>query len=1253
MIKIPLVPQWNLNSGCVCTPDGGFLYAGSRSINYISSVESDNEKPLIQCFHTRQGILSLDVDPHWGQRDNSSNGDNGSNENLDNNATGGVKQKEPAKLFAALLQDNSVQIWDFNKGCAIQGHKAHLAYMRYMEGNGPSPQQHASEALISYMCNRNVLSVDNQDIVVYCVASNSFYRRPIFISSRNHQMTTLKCSPYNENHFAIGTKRGLVLLCDLQKMTTLYTLRGHDTNITSLAWNRVDVTSEKFISEQPREIGKPKAVQKQQSKPGKLTRSDATIDADEIFDIYDYDYLDNEFGAPSQDIKLKTDFISDFVGIEKPKELATTAEFDFAEACQSLKEEINALRDEPVHTSPEHIISLEECKLAAEGREDLSSCGSDGDDEADVKEKDKSSDKESSDDSLVRLACRTPSSEESVDVDGMYLNKQQNIICQAEVHSSQSQVNEKHQTNKNLERHSTEEDIQIIGETKSAINGKKTEEDHRAAKANEVYDILLASCSADGTFSIWNAATGATCESQKIRSSHGGKNNHIEISWISTTSFIINNRAGELQIWSLQKLASNKLSQKCGIKTYKFKEDKRRWSQRSVVSFACSPKQQIVWCVSSHREVSLEDIKVNKTILNYSCVSTNICTMQECPDDMNKIALGFSDRRIGIIDISKMTPTSVHIDNFVQRIESNVMSLVWSPDCKRLAYGTMEGRIGIINIEGSNKQPFTYNSICGKPIYSICWQDKYLYVVCNDLIAVYEDNPNTRDPYVIPEINGVACISLRDNYLFVGTQNGQLKLYMRSGTTYFNYKLKITLELAPRYVSDISWSPIATNKLAIVANANNIHILDFNPKTGDLKIERKIEISAKKAANGCVKWSNRNENYFLTCGFDGAMRVWDLSNDKNTERFIKTYHCPMSCGMFLPTDEEILVCSGKSTALEFIDMRLEKSEDNTGKSKRSNPRTLDTVQWATKAITRNDEKSKTIDKKLNRCLAKTPENIAANVLENKTTADDKVENGVADSEEVLTMLEKLNLQKTEGSLNNTSIYMKNPLTLLYLTTKEINKDALDIMFSILSSTKSVENKSLSAKLFGTKAEAKSLLADELKNHQHSEIKGISSLFMPHLNGTLKDEILKCVQSKQLCEWHISLAPSISYSFWQKCCQAFAEQLIEQGYALQAAAYMLAIHQQQDAIEMLVEKKLFKEALLIARVYLQPDDPLNNKISEKWITHLYDNGNLTGAALLCLLTKQNNRAYECLAKIRNTAPEIERVIRLLKSSDIQI
>lgn len=257
----------------------------------------------------------------------------------------------------------------------------------------------------------------------------------------------------------------------------------------------------------------------------------------------------------------------------------------------------------------------------------------------------------------------------------------------------------------------------------------------------------------------------------------------------------------------------------------------------------------------------------------------------------------------------------------------------------------------------------------------------------------------------------------------MGSQNGQLRLYARVGTTYFQYELKKSLDLAPRYISEMSWSPIATNKLAVVANANIIHIIEFNHETADLNIIRKIEINAPKAANACVKWSNRNENHFLTCGFDGAVRVWDLSNESNPERFVKTYHCPMSCGLFLPTDEEIIVCSGKSAALEFIDMRVEKSDSSSGKSKRSNPRTLDTVQWATKALTRNDAKSHSVDKKLNRRVAKTPEN-NLQIADNKVISDAKSENGCSNSEEVSKMLEKLHLQKSETSPNKSSIYMK-------------------------------------------------------------------------------------------------------------------------------------------------------------------------------------------------------------------------------------
>lgn len=121
--------------------------------------------------------------------------------------------------------------------------------------------------------------------------------------------------------------------------------------------------------------------------------------------------------------------------------------------------------------------------------------------------------------------------------------------------------------------------------------------------------------------------------------------------------------------------------------------------------------------------------------------------------------------------------------------------------------------------------------------------------------------------------------------------------------------------------------------------------------------------------------------------------------------------------------------------------------------------------------------------------------------------------------------------------------------------------------------------------------------------------------MPQINGSFKEEIYKRVQSKQLTEWDVALAPSISYGFWQKCCIAFSDQLIEQGFILQAATYRMALHQLNEVIALLMDKMYFKEALLLARVYLPESNPIIEEIIKKWITNLEQNGNLLAASYL--------------------------------------
>lgn len=493
MNKIPLTPQWGANGGCVSTPEGGLLYVGSKNITFIQPLKDG--QPNIQIFYTRQPVRSIDINPNWA-------------------AEPLTPSDVSHKLFVALFQDNSIQLFDINKDSAIQGHKAHLPAMRCMEGGSrPSSQNGSGDVYVSFMCNSNILSIDNQDIVIYCIVSNLYYRRPMFISARVHQITALKCSPYNENHFAVGTRKGLVLLCDLAQMVTLYTLRSHDTSITSLAWNRLDLGID-FKHAEPKElIETAKSNAAKENKLTKLTRH-ATIDPDEIFDIYDYDYLDNEFGAPVEKNKSKSDLISDFVGIEKPSDsmATTTTKFDFAEACQSLKEEINALRLEQPEVSQDYAVTLEECQDSASQQQNeqlSSSCGASQDGIDNVGE-DPTENEPTSENISEAFLLRTVSSDDSVDIDGMdrtiYMpNEASRIVCQAEVHADSAE----------------EEKLKALAtKSKNEFVSSKVEQENSPDSKENSFDILLASTSLDGSFCIWNAKTGASCDSHKVRGHH-------------------------------------------------------------------------------------------------------------------------------------------------------------------------------------------------------------------------------------------------------------------------------------------------------------------------------------------------------------------------------------------------------------------------------------------------------------------------------------------------------------------------------------------------------------------------------------------------------------------------------------------------------------------------------------------------------------------------------------------------------------
>ncbi|KAL9919347.1 gem-associated protein 5-like [Glossina fuscipes fuscipes] len=301
----------------------------------------------------------------------------------------------------------------------------------------------------------------------------------------------------------------------------------------------------------------------------------------------------------------KSGFEVDYVSSDKPRETTVTAKFDFAEACENLKEEINAMREDQPQVSHKNAVTFEECKQAACLNDLSSSCGDEEDDEH-------TSMTDHDSESLDVLS--RSSIDDSVHADCVDRKSKQQVLVA--VHASQTLNHNRKKCDFASEDGSPKQTFQMLCEAK--INAK--ESNAREESGNRcLQDVLLASASLDGSFWVWNASMGSSCDNRKVRSSHGGKNSHVQVQWLNPTTLLSSNKNGELQFWELQPLP---IDEKYDIRIYIFKKNKGKNLQQSAVGFSTFQDEQLLWCVSYHREISLEDIAAEKFRLEFGCVST-------------------------------------------------------------------------------------------------------------------------------------------------------------------------------------------------------------------------------------------------------------------------------------------------------------------------------------------------------------------------------------------------------------------------------------------------------------------------------------------------------------------------------------------------------------------------------------------------------------------------------------------------------
>lgn len=175
-----------------------------------------------------------------------------------------------------------------------------------------------------------MISICGNILVNYNIISNKFKLFNDISFVKRNAITILCASPYDINLMAAGAKSGLIIVFNSKTMEQIYTLRAHDNEIISLDWMLYAVENNYSVNNNPNiDINR---VKSPEPKP--------IMDANDMFDVYAFEHLDNEFGTLSSSNNINPTSRNNNEKHSNQTEVLDNDKFNFVEACQNLKDDI-------------------------------------------------------------------------------------------------------------------------------------------------------------------------------------------------------------------------------------------------------------------------------------------------------------------------------------------------------------------------------------------------------------------------------------------------------------------------------------------------------------------------------------------------------------------------------------------------------------------------------------------------------------------------------------------------------------------------------------------------------------------------------------------------------------------------------------------------------------------------------------------------------------------------------------------------
>lgn len=282
----------------------------------------------------------------------------------------------------------------------------------------------------------------------------------------------------------------------------------------------------------------------------------------------------------------------------------------------------------------------------------------------------------------------------------------------------------------------------------------------------------------------------------------------------------------------------------------------------------------------------------------------------------------------------------------MNKIHSSVLCLSWHPEKDNvLAFSTREGRIGILDVNKSSNVPTILQSISSKEVYSIAFakmtsngNDSMVLLACDSQKMVCYSQKNQWKMTMVDHLKHSASIAVNGEIIAIGTFNGDLLIVD------INNKFKVLMQkkISKKYIGMITWH---SNSLAISFDAGITLIKHINVASSEIPDQDLLHLVGHKGRVFSVRF-NKSGSLLVSSCVSGYIKVWDVEKLSAISSFrIDTL---AYTSIFLPTDEDFIVCGGQDSTVMVQAWRSYSVEEEVTESasKKKGAQQLKNITWA-------------------------------------------------------------------------------------------------------------------------------------------------------------------------------------------------------------------------------------------------------------------------------------------------------------------